>query len=316
VHVLAIVERLVTMSEGEERSPKIITPQAVFSDVRQYIVGLLLGQIGSALISAFVGLSIFWIAVFVFLITALLLALFVWYRFREIRRALANFQLVEKELKRLKANNDSLALLAELDDSMLRLIPEVVGATDKARAMRNLQEGFLRDVTKLFRGDVHRASILRPDEDNLYLVRVASIGMPGRDNERTDQYIGPDSRITRGSAGKAFNEKRVVVTLLPDQERGEKGNTKETEYLKSKERRVYVPYKACVSVPIIVGEDNDKPGTCLGVFCLDSMKPDVFNTTDEILYLIGRRIAAGLKMYENLNRRRGGARRRETIKTE
>jgi hypothetical protein len=66
----------------------------------------------------------------------------------------------------------------------------LVAALDKSASIRQLLVGFLLDATRLFAGDVSRASILVPDQEGLHLVRLASIEMPGDIEPEAPFYIG------------------------------------------------------------------------------------------------------------------------------
>jgi hypothetical protein len=289
-----------TTQYNQQAKPPVISVPAIFADTRQTVVGVSVLQILSWVGASLAGLQIIPIVLIALLVLALSLSILVAVR---VWVSHINYEKQREQILRLEAATKSGALLAELDDSLLRLISELVDSRDKATTMRNLQIDFLIDVTKLFRWDVSRASLLRPHSVEPYLVRRVSVGMPGPDGGLTEQYIGPDNNTVRGSAGKAFWEKRVIISRMPNPETGEQGNLKETAYIEARDRRTYPPYKVCVSVPILAAEGEDTK--CLGVYCLDSMRPDVFDGgKEDILLLLGRRIASAITIYESLRSRR------------
>src|SRR5207248_6634316 len=118
------------------------------------------------------------------------------------------------EIGKLKSALNTLTSVADLDGSLLVLMPKLVSSADKETAMQQLLREFLRDTTKVFGGQVSRALIVRPDpndRDN-YLVPWVGYQMPEQTLSPEHKfYIGPDANKRSGIAGKVYKSREVVV---------------------------------------------------------------------------------------------------------
>lgn len=236
------------------------------------------------------------------------------------------YRQTETQITTLKSENADIktafqaaSWVAELDDSLLRLLVGIITEGDKDVAMRNLLTEFLRDVTKIFGGEVSRASVLRPNPQKdkqgntiPYLTLWASIGMPEANGPDTSFYIGDDENTRRGVAGVTFYTGSIRVTHMLDDNNNWRVTTfqlsgehslveyHEQDYIETDHGRHFPPYKAFICLPIF-SEPNSEPK---GVLCFDSMNVHEFDDVDknDALLLIGRRIAAASNIYETVIR--------------
>jgi hypothetical protein len=191
---------------------------------------------------------------------------------------------------------DTLKHLVELDDSLLRLLPDLMSAKDRESEMKRLLEELLQDMTRAFAGNVHRASILLPDATKEYLRVWVHYQMPEVSVEQTKFYIGKDADRKRGVAGEVFLAGRLrVVHIDIDREGNWCADSK--DYMVFNPKRPYPPYRSFINVPFGSKEDS---ATCLGVVCFDSESPRVFDSPEiqDMLLMLGRRIAVALLIYQ------------------
>jgi hypothetical protein len=192
---------------------------------------------------------------------------------------------------------DTIDNVVKLDDSLLRLIPSLISAQDREGEMKRLLVELLRDATRAFAGDVHRASILLPDTSRDHLRVWAHYQMPEESVARLKFYIGQEVDRKRGVAGEVFLDSQLRVVHIKEDNGHWKPDT--GSYIVFDAKRPYPPYRSFVSVPIVVGEETTD---CLGVVCFDSENLAAFDPP-EIQYLLlklGNRIAAGLLIYQHL----------------
>lgn len=190
--------------------------------------------------------------------------------------------------------------LAELDDSLLRLLPRIAPLDDRAGAMRKLLGEFLRDCTRVFAGDVSRAAILHAEADQL--VPWVTYQMPEESVERTRFSIGEeDPTQRRGAAGEAFVTGQLRVVHFSEVDGQWKAD--DPSYIEFDPARPFPPYRSFVTVPII-GTYNRS----IGVLCFDSMDPTIFDppAIRELLSALGQRIAAAILIYRELEETWGG----------
>lgn len=189
----------------------------------------------------------------------------------------------------------TLQRLAELDDSLLGLLPELVTAGDRRAVMHSVLSEFLRDATTLF-SEVNRASILMPRGEWLYT--YVAYGMPSESIERTKFYIGPEEHRIRGVAGMAFVTRTTRIAHMSDQQGAAKSD--DGAYIDFAPRRPRLPYRSFVAVPILDGSDS-----CLGVLCFDSRSRSSFDLQairENILPALATRIMAAILIYHRVMR--------------
>jgi hypothetical protein len=226
------------------------------------------------------GLRAWVIILLLLLLISWILLVFKWRRNRSLSRGL-----------------DTIDNVVKLDDSLLRLITSLVSAQDREGEMKRLLVELLRDATRAFVGDVHRASILLPDTSRDHLRVWAHYQMPEESVARLKFYIGQEVDRKRGVAGEVFLDGQLRVVHIKEDNGHWKPDTESYRVFDAK--RPYPPYRSFVSVPIVVGEEA---ADCLGVVCFDSENLAVFDPP-EIQYLLlklGNRIAAGLLIYQHL----------------
>jgi GAF domain-containing protein len=197
---------------------------------------------------------------------------------------------------RLKSALNTLISVADLDGSLLVLIPKLSSSADKEVAMQQLLREFLRDTTKVFGGQVSRALIVRPDPNDRtnYLVPWVGYQMPEQTLSPGHKfYIGDDPNKKTGIAGKVYKSREVVVVHFHERN----WEPDDTDYIIFDYDRPYPPYRSFVGVPIL-GPSSE----CLGVLCFDSYQPNVFDSSEihNLLVLLGRRIAAAMVIYTQL----------------
>lgn len=184
--------------------------------------------------------------------------------------------------------------LAELDDSLLGLLPELVAADDPHSVMRPLLTQFLRDTTTIFSQELNRASILIPRGE--WLQVYVTYGMPAESIERTKFYIGPEPHRLRGVAGTAFVTRTTRIAHMFSQ-RGD-WQSDDPTYIDFEPRRPRLPYRSFVAIPIL-----DGPDTCLGVLCFDSLSRTSFDSRairDNILPALATRTLAAILIYRSV----------------
>lgn len=82
--------------------------------------------------------------------------------------------------------------VVKLDDSLLNLLPSLISVQDREAEMKRLLIELLRDVTRAFGGEVHRASILLPDAVKEYLRVWVQYQMPkevGKNGNKHKQEV-------------------------------------------------------------------------------------------------------------------------------
>ena len=194
--------------------------------------------------------------------------------------------------------------MMKLDDSLLRLLPNLVPAKDRDNGVQRLLADVLRDTVETFTGQIHRASILLPDEQGILLKPWASYQMPADSITRTQFYIGSDAHRKRGIAGEAFVEREIIVGHIAH-------NAKDghicdrREYIEFDSNRHFPPYRSLICVPIIgiaATTSGNNTVACIGVICFDSVLPTAFDSpiVQELLFEFSTRIAAVLQVYQQL----------------
>jgi len=185
--------------------------------------------------------------------------------------------------------------LNALDDSLLRLIPQLVSSRTRVEAdaaMGALLEEFLRDVIEIFAG-AYRGSIMRSapqHPDYLYIWK--SIGMPAESVIQIRFYIGDDETDKlRGCAGETYrdHESRFVHFL----EKSGKGESDNPCY-KRFPKPTRSPTRSFAVIPIIGSNNNS-----LGVLCIDSVNQTAFDLSiiQDLLFELGSRIAVAVEIY-------------------
>jgi hypothetical protein len=124
----------------------------------------------------------------------------------------------KRQLAAATEESEPWALLVELDDSLLDLLPELVRNRGRARAMRKLLVEFLQDTTDLFGDDVSRAHILRPNPERRLLVPWVRYQIAA--DRRIRFALGGHSPPAKGIAGQTFEDKttRLVHMLKSGEE--------------------------------------------------------------------------------------------------
>jgi len=209
------------------------------------------------------------------------------------------------ELRRHRISSHGLNTMdkiLKLDNSLLRLLPNLIGANGQEEALQRLLIELLLDATRTFTGDVNRASIMLPNETGEYLKIWTHFQMPVESITRAQFYIGTDNnrKWERGVAGDAYITKKIIIA----HRRNENGqySIDKTNYIEFDDRRPFPPYCSFVCVPILGSTDNPSmqdSNACLGVVCFDSWNPFIFDSAaaQELLRVLGSRIASVLLIY-------------------
>jgi hypothetical protein len=194
----------------------------------------------------------------------------------------------------------TLEKVVKLDDSILRLLPNLISPKDRENEVRRLLKKLLEDTCGTFAGDVDRASLYLPDPKtgNEYLTFWEGYQMPRESILRTRFYIGAKAvDKVRGLAGEAFFYHQVRVGHINKE--NNRWHADNSSYIDFDKTRPYPPYRSLVSVPLIVGENASD---CLGVMCFDSENATAFDSSEvqAMLLKLGARIAAVLLIYQQL----------------
>ncbi|MCC7103784.1 MAG: GAF domain-containing protein [Chloroflexi bacterium] len=185
--------------------------------------------------------------------------------------------------------------LLQLDDSLLRLFPNMVAAPDRSERIKRLLSEFLTDCANVFEPDVCRAMILHEEDGSL--VPWVSFQMPAESLNRSRFDVSHDLRPgqKRGVAAQAYVDGELRLVHLT---RGATGwQADDEEYIVFETGRLVLPYQSFVAVPIMRQENR------LGVLCLDSVSPSLFDGegTQQLLMALASRMAAAIVLYEELN---------------
>lgn len=192
---------------------------------------------------------------------------------------------------------EDLENLAELDASILRLIPSLVLAEEPETAMAQLMDEFLRDCRTLFNQQVRRLSVFLPTDGGEYLAPKWTHEMPEASRQRTRCTISaelPPGQL-RGVVGHAH---MVVDLQVAHMLRGSPAGAWHCDHPQyiNFDRPDRVPqYLSFAAVPLI-GDDEGPP---LGVLCLDSMDADTFDSEprQDVLWALADRAADVLAVY-------------------
>ena len=199
--------------------------------------------------------------------------------------------------------------IVDLDDRLLRLVPNLVSAGNLEEEMHRLIYKLLERATVVFDGEVNRASLFLPDPDRKQLRIWHGYQMPPESIRRTVFNIEVGgSGIMRGIAGETFLDGQPHVVHLRRENDQWRADRESSYIFFDQDRRSLpsLPYQSCVCVPISVGTDlADR----LGVVCFDSHNPIVFDSAEtedselqKRLIVLGGRFASTLLIYEELKR--------------
>ena len=216
--------------------------------------------------------------------------------------------------KALNATNS----LAELDDSLLRLLTGLVSEYQKKpkevlqKEVRRLLHELLRDATRTITGDKNkgRAAIFVPEtavffqapsSSQEYLKAFAFHRLSEKSVERALFYIGSDEikDYEHGTVGEVYQDKHMrIINFVQN---GSQLECDDESYRNFDESRARLPYVTIVNLPII-GPSKNTDISCLGVLCFDSTTPHAFASfqTKRLLETISGRIAAVLTIYIEL----------------
>jgi transcriptional regulator with GAF, ATPase, and Fis domain len=188
----------------------------------------------------------------------------------------------------------------KLDDSIFRLLPNLVSPRERENEIRRLLKKLLEDTCGTFAGDVDRAVLYLPDprSGNEYLKYWEGYQMPPESILRSRFYVGTrEVDKKRGLAGEAFFRRKILVAHIIKESHS--WHADNDSYINFDETRPFPPYRAVVSVPLITG---DNPTDCLGVMCFDSENATAFDSQEvqTMLQKLGARIASILSIYQRL----------------
>jgi hypothetical protein len=260
-----------------------------------------LSQLGSTLWSSFWNLAphnFSWPeAIFTSLMLAALVTFIVLWNYERSIRIQAETRASTQE--RLFSRASAIATkLINMDDSLLRLIPGLVGAKNPGvqDAVHKVLQEYLQDACQLFEENVSRATIFTVDSSEDYLKPWVTYQMPRESIERTKFYIGSEDGRIRGIAGKAYKTKSVLIVRMLQDGSGQ-WIPSDHDYQNFEPRRPRPPYLSFVAVPIL-GLSHD----CLGILCFDSPSSTAFDSPElEGLWLaLGNRIASVMLTYREL----------------
>jgi hypothetical protein len=198
--------------------------------------------------------------------------------------------------------------LVGTDESLLSMIPGYLVNPDRQKAVENLLKEFFRDATHLLGRDVTRCSVLRPDEDKIYLQPWAWFQMGEESLVRSRFYIAPDGREERGVAGHTYLDHIVRVTHMTEQNGKPRGDVfkdvggnwvkdEGIQYLEASEPNQNLAYRSFVVVPIMATSSN-----CIGVLCFDSMNRLVFDPANirQLAVSLAARLTGVIAIHQKL----------------
>jgi hypothetical protein len=195
------------------------------------------------------------------------------------------FNLKIKELK--KALNIS-TKLNELDASILLLLSRLKQNSNRTSATNQLLYELLSKIRETVPGVTSIWLCLPDEKDENYLkVCHADPAIASEIKEKVKFYVGePVPGIKRGLAGSAYVNWRMQVTSFSVNKVGTREPTNPEYIIFGNANATSHTTTAAV---VIIDDDNKR----LGVMCVDSFKPDIFESTQmkDLLKEISRRLA-------------------------
>lgn len=226
---------------------------------------------------------------FVWLVTSLAvagslgLALHWWIQSRSLNTALGTATAVvnlDKVLLQLLAN---LLITQNVEQERNKILSELLQETIKTLPHNN--------------HNLYRGAILLPD-GNGYLTMQANYNMSERSVRESKFYIGADVNLQkeRGIAGNVYQQMKICVGHIV--KRDDKWVCDHDDFKQFNTGPLHPEYYSLINVPII----GFPPTERLGVICMDSNNVKVFDLpeTQELLIVLGRRVAATLTIYEQV----------------
>jgi hypothetical protein len=185
--------------------------------------------------------------------------------------------------------------LLELDETLFRLLAQLVANADRTRALEQLLREFLRDATRVFGGDVSRALVLTVEGDAL----AGWIGyqMPEETIARSRFPLDAPDVAGQGVALRTFREGKLHVVRLEHHDGIWQADSR--DYREFSPERPHPPYRSFVSVPV-----PSNGGGVRGVLCFDSMNPGAFDSPEvqRFLATLAQRVAAAITIHDHFER--------------
>lgn len=223
---------------------------------------------------------------------------------RALRKELERVKL---EWQTVKGSLDNFNSLLWLDDTLLRLLANWLRAGNREKEMKELLEKLLRDATRVFEREVHRAIIFCPDSTGRYLRHRASHQIPSKTKLRTRFPISKNGdRGKWGFAGTVFMEKEIRVGHILHEI--DEWRCDVDYYINFDKDRPFPPYHSFIGIPLIASELDspirDADTACFGVVCFDSHNPAFFDNPAvvKLLQIVARRIAVALLIYNQFQK--------------
>jgi hypothetical protein len=214
-------------------------------------------------------------------------------------------QITQNELKDIKVQLVERDQELKFDDFMFEILPSSIfsGSIDK-NTLQKVLSRMLHQATEvaIFNGDVHRAAIFIPDDDE-YLRMKAHYQMPADSVLRTVGYIGKDKNKEdeRAAVGEAYLAQQLKVVHFNDE-----SDTRSDDcpaYKNFDKERTRLPYRSLILVPIPAITTDASIGStqnCYGILCLDSKNPAIFDSPKAQLFLqlVSKRLAIVLRAHQ------------------
>lgn len=179
----------------------------------------------------------------------------------------------------LEVELDVALKLIRLQTDVLWSLDNLVLSDDVPLACKNMVKMILTENANLLDKVIFRCYILRPDGN--YLKPYISQQMPEPDGYERKFYIGDDPAIRRGVAGAAYMNGSIEVTHRVDEDDKHEGVIFDHPEFIPLDTTLPAPqYRSIICVP--VRPDRDR---YLGVLCLDSEDPTVFDDETQQQYL-------------------------------
>lgn len=204
----------------------------------------------------------------------------------------------------LEAALDDASIMLDLDASLFLLAPWLIVSPDPDKAPKEIADDFVEDCRRLFKQQVRRVSIFRPTDDGDYLVPWAAPELPQASWERTRCYIGAALAPgqPRGTAGEAFVSGALQIGRMSKDDAGA-WVCSNPHYINFDRPERIPQYAAFAAVPLL-----GLQAEVIGVLCLDSTDPTIFDSEDSrgVLLMLADRAGAILALHRAIADDRAG----------
>lgn len=204
-----------------------------------------------------------------------------------------------REIAKKDKEIEVLTRIAELDDSVFELLPNLSGHRSQDAYIRRLVREFLADVNVVFNDVISHAAVLWPDPQDRNLVPWVSYRISAEGRRQLRFRFQSASASERGVPGQTFLDRRLRLVHIMESEKGRHAEIftwdqqvwmpdDATSFREFRRLRHVPRFQALVTVAIV-----GRRGTTLGVLCLYSEDQTMFDSPEiaDLLLSLGIRLA-------------------------